>query len=619
MIIPRIMASQAYQDHGAIIIWTDETESTDDTNTTLPEIIISPLAKGNAYASPVVLSHSSDLRTMDELFGLAFQTNAIPSAELNAFNTGYDTVAAANDLSDLFLGASGPNNPLPAPTGLTVIPREGQAYVSWNAVSNAVSYTLYYGTNQGGPYTLNQTLSTGTTLTVANLMDNLAYYFVVGAQDAGGTMGLLSAEVSATPAFATTNYPYVGVTCIAQTVTSPRLMRINVVDIDMTAPGLRFQVTAPSGPQMTISQPTLSYLTNINCQIAINANFFSDVNGDTPTPETVYGIAASDGDIYSPFSSSWPQPGINFDPSNNVSIVHQNPNDPTGMTPLEPVVLWNAVAGNMQIVTNGVAMTSTSGDSLNPRSGIGITANNHLILMTIDGRETGVSLGAYIAEMAQIMQSNYGVYNGLNLDGGGSTTLALASPVPHIVNLPSDVPPRADGNNLGIFAQQAFIAITGLANGSCYAAPANLTLTADVVDMAGSVTNVTYYQNGISLGAASAAPYRVAWTNVTSGSYALTAVATDNTGLSVTSAIVNVSACLQPALASFNYSFDGGFSLCGSGSEGRNYILLMTSNLNPPVVWVPVTTNIADGSGAFTLSDALATNSPSRFYRVQGQ
>src|SRR3569833_3199202 len=33
IVIPRIMASQAYQDHGAIIIWADETESTDDTST----------------------------------------------------------------------------------------------------------------------------------------------------------------------------------------------------------------------------------------------------------------------------------------------------------------------------------------------------------------------------------------------------------------------------------------------------------------------------------------------------------------------------------------------------------------------------------------------------------
>jgi len=86
-VIPRIMASSAYQDHGVIIIWTDETESTDDTNTTLPEIVISPMAKGNAYASSVVMSHSSDLKTMDEIFGLAFQNN---------------TTATANDLSDMF-------------------------------------------------------------------------------------------------------------------------------------------------------------------------------------------------------------------------------------------------------------------------------------------------------------------------------------------------------------------------------------------------------------------------------------------------------------------------------------------------------------------------------------
>ncbi|MGO8700814.1 MAG: alkaline phosphatase family protein [Limisphaerales bacterium] len=86
-IIPMIMASPAYQDHGVIILWTDETESTDDTNTALPEIILSPMAKGNAYASSVIMSHSSDLKTMDEIFHLAFQN---------------DAVAAANDLSDMF-------------------------------------------------------------------------------------------------------------------------------------------------------------------------------------------------------------------------------------------------------------------------------------------------------------------------------------------------------------------------------------------------------------------------------------------------------------------------------------------------------------------------------------
>jgi hypothetical protein len=105
-VIPKIMASAAYKNNGVIIIWTDETESTDNTKTSLPFVIISPLAKGNAYASTLPYSHSSDLKTMDEIFGLIYQTNAIPAESLDAQGTGYNYVdghsAVVNDLSDFF-------------------------------------------------------------------------------------------------------------------------------------------------------------------------------------------------------------------------------------------------------------------------------------------------------------------------------------------------------------------------------------------------------------------------------------------------------------------------------------------------------------------------------------
>ena len=122
IIIPKITNSAAYKDHGVIIIWTDETESTDDTNTTLPYIIISPLAKGNAYASTLPYNHSSDLKTMDEIFGLAYQTNAIPTSELDAQDTGYDYVdgrsATIYDLSDMFQpGCTPPATPTASNNG----------------------------------------------------------------------------------------------------------------------------------------------------------------------------------------------------------------------------------------------------------------------------------------------------------------------------------------------------------------------------------------------------------------------------------------------------------------------------------------------------------------------
>jgi hypothetical protein len=101
-IVPQIMATPEYQNDGVIIIWWDETEKGDDTNHTIPEIVISPLAKGNAYASSVEMNHSSDIKSMEEIFGLPFLNNPIPVSETNAKGVGYNNVAVVNDLSDLF-------------------------------------------------------------------------------------------------------------------------------------------------------------------------------------------------------------------------------------------------------------------------------------------------------------------------------------------------------------------------------------------------------------------------------------------------------------------------------------------------------------------------------------
>lgn len=53
-IVPEIMASNAYKNNGAIVLWWDESEGGDDPSRTIPEIIISPDAKGNAYISTLL-------------------------------------------------------------------------------------------------------------------------------------------------------------------------------------------------------------------------------------------------------------------------------------------------------------------------------------------------------------------------------------------------------------------------------------------------------------------------------------------------------------------------------------------------------------------------------------
>jgi hypothetical protein len=97
-IVPMIMASQAYKNNGTIVIWYDETEAGNTTQYTIPEIVISPLAKGNAYQSTLPYTHSSDLKSMQELFGVS----APGGGFLGDANT-----PGTNDLGDFFLPPPG--------------------------------------------------------------------------------------------------------------------------------------------------------------------------------------------------------------------------------------------------------------------------------------------------------------------------------------------------------------------------------------------------------------------------------------------------------------------------------------------------------------------------------
>lgn len=112
-IVPLIMASQAYKDGGAIILWWDESEedgepgdNADDFNHTIGEIVISRLAHPNEgglpYASSIDYSHSSDLRTMQNIFHVKATGGSSPYL---------GDAANATDLSDLFAPGVIPRNP----------------------------------------------------------------------------------------------------------------------------------------------------------------------------------------------------------------------------------------------------------------------------------------------------------------------------------------------------------------------------------------------------------------------------------------------------------------------------------------------------------------------------
>ena len=84
------------------------------------------------------------------------------------------------------------------------------------------------------------------------------------------------------------------------------------------------------------------------------------------------------------------------------------------------------------------------------------------------------------------------------------------------------------------------VTLTNPPNGASYNGPTNITLSASASDSDGSVTNVQYFDSATSLGNATVVPYNLL-TTLAVGAHSLTAVATDNLGLSATSSVVSVS------------------------------------------------------------------------------
>jgi hypothetical protein len=87
---------------------------------------------------------------------------------------------------------------------------------------------------------------------------------------------------------------------------------------------------------------------------------------------------------------------------------------------------------------------------------------------------------------------------------------------------------------------------------------------------------------------------------------------------SVTSSVVTVTVILPPQ--NFTSSLGTtGLQLQFTGTANYPYVLQSTTNLTPPVIWQPVLTNVADGSGNWTFTVTNTQNTPACFYRVSVQ
>ena len=91
-----------------------------------------------------------------------------------------------------------------------------------------------------------------------------------------------------------------------------------------------------------------------------------------------------------------------------------------------------SVAGRPVLVRNGERATDSE-SVRDSRTMIGWNGRGDLLLVTVDGKQPGRSVGMSVIEGANLMRA-FGVVDALNLDGGGSTTFVLRG---RVLNRPS--------------------------------------------------------------------------------------------------------------------------------------------------------------------------------------
>jgi exopolysaccharide biosynthesis protein len=90
--------------------------------------------------------------------------------------------------------------------------------------------------------------------------------------------------------------------------------------------------------------------------------------------------------------------------------------------------------GKIAITDKEEKMAAGFATDRHPRSAIARLDSGKLLLVTVDGRQPGISIGISLSMVADLLLE-FGAVEAVNLDGGGSTTMFVHD---RVVNQPSD-------------------------------------------------------------------------------------------------------------------------------------------------------------------------------------
>lgn len=249
-----------------------------------------------------------------------------------------------------------------------------------------------------------------------------------------------------------------GIVYQRRALSAPRLVMMHIVTVDLTAPGVKPFVTPgiPNQDQGTTkAQTTTEFLREFQLQLAINASYFYPFRENNPwdyyphSGDIAYplGEAISNGTRYAKPQESR---GVVCISQKNVAQILASGECPQGTA--------QGVAGKEILVADGQPVISQLPND-QPYSRVVVAVNKQgtkLWLVIVDGKQPLYSEGLTIAELGKIV-ADLGVHTALKMDGGGSTTLAIAtSDGGKVLNAPiqTQVPMRERpvANHLGFFA-----------------------------------------------------------------------------------------------------------------------------------------------------------------------
>jgi exopolysaccharide biosynthesis protein len=247
-----------------------------------------------------------------------------------------------------------------------------------------------------------------------------------------------------TPAFAKSNEfdweeIYKGVDYLVYEVfVGEKPVKVFVVSVDSRQKGISIVVS----PYQYRMSTTSEFAKKMNAQIAINGGFFSRGRSS--------GLVVYEGNKW-PVDGRGNQTGF-FAVTKNGKPWISDKNDLDSFSSDE---VFMAIASRPMLVKDGKIVISEDffhGIMRGPRTAVGIDQTGRkLLLFVCDGRHKE-SIGLKMQALADIM-IKFGVWNGINLDGGGSSTLYIENKA-GVVNKPSDGKERTVANCIGVIIKK---------------------------------------------------------------------------------------------------------------------------------------------------------------------